>query len=155
MVVLGERLGQVFGAVFQAIAAAWHRVRPKSLLVRVLIGLLALVLFSADFLYPVARDYYTAVREHARVEAAYEVAAQRTAALEADVAALSTDEGIQDRAREEYGWVMPGENAVTVTGLQQASHPTQTANDVPTVESVTAPETWYSPTLDVLFGYRQ
>ena len=126
---------------------------PRSHVARAAILLLLFIVIGAAFLFPAARDYYVAVREQARIEAAYEVAAQRTAALEADVAALSTDAGIEDRAREEYGWVKPGENAVIVTGLQQASQPTQTATQVPTVDSVTAPETWYSPVLDRVFGY--
>ena len=149
----GERASQLVATVGQAIAGAFERVMPRSRALRVLISAFLLLAISAAFLYPAVRDYYTAVREKARMEAAYEVAVQRTQALEADVAALSTDTGIEDRAREEYGWVRPGENSVTVTGLQQASQPTQTADEIPSVDSVTAPETWYSPALDALFGY--
>lgn len=126
---------------------------PHSRFVRVLGALVACTVAVATFLYPAARDYYVAVRDHAKAEAAVELAQERNAILEQDVAALSTPEGIEDRARSEYGWVKEGENAVTVTGLAPTTSGAQRIEDLPAVESVQAPETWYSNVLDRVFGY--
>ena len=135
------------------IAAAFQRIIPRSRIKRVLLGLVAFVLIATWFLYPAARDYYTAVREQERAVAAFDMARQRNEVLEQDVAALSTQTGVEDRMREQYGWVKQGENAVTVTGLSDdAAVPTHIA-DMPAVSSVKAPDTWYSPVLDPLFGY--
>ena len=114
----------------------------------------ACVVLSLVLLYTPTKHYYTAIRDQAKAEIAYEIVKTRNEALEKDVALLSSEVGMEDRAREAYGWVKPGENAVTVTGLTDGTEPsaaeilrTVTLNDVH------APETWYSPFLDSVFGY--
>ena len=105
-------------------------------------------------MYAPVKDYYTAVRDQAKAEVALEIVTTRNAALIEDVALLTSEAGMEDRAREQYGWVRKGENAVTVVGLSKDGEPsaaeilrTITLNDVK------APETWYSPVLDPVFGY--
>ena len=135
------------------LSAAFQRIVPRSRVKRVLLATAVFLVAATWLLYPAARDYYTAVREQERTIAAFDMARQRNEVLEQDVAALSTQAGVEDRMREQYGWVKQGENAVTVTGLNDdASVPTHIA-DLPAVNSVKAPDTWYSPVLDRLFGY--
>ena len=64
---------------------------------------------------------------------------------------LSTEAGIEDRARKEFGWVKEGENAANVYGLDTYEDES-TYNKAVTPGSVEAPDTWYSPVLDILFG---
>ena len=105
-------------------------------------------------MYVPMKNYYTAVRDQAKAEVALEIVTTRNEALIEDVALLTSDAGMEDRARQQYGWVKQGENAVTVTGLSSEGEPsaaeilrTVTLNDIK------APETWYSPVLDPFFGY--
>ena len=74
--------------------------------------------------------------------------------LDEDVALRTSDMGMEDRAHQQYGWVKQGDNAVTVTGLAEDKHPSaaEVLRTV-TLNDVRAPETWYSPVLDPLFGY--
>lgn len=126
---------------------------PKSLALKVAGGVAVCLVAMALFLYPAAQNYYVAKRDLAKTEAAFQVVQERNALLEKDVAALQTKEGIEDRVREEYGWVKPGENAVVVTG-REGSGKEFHADDLPTVDAVKAPQTWYSDVLDPFFGYQ-
>ncbi|MEG1397098.1 MAG: septum formation initiator family protein [Raoultibacter sp.] len=120
---------------------------PKIIGSAVVVGCLVL---SCMFLYPAAKDYYIAVREQAQIQAEYEALAQRSAAIQAEVDRLSTSEGIEDKAREEFGWVKAGDNSVSVFGLSGEGQPGMNANV--TGGSIPAPTTWYSPMLDAFFG---
>lgn len=124
---------------------------PRAL--RVVAATLVCIVAIAAFLYPAVRDYYVAVRDHDKAEVAVQLAQERNAILEQDVAALATPEGIEDRVRSEYGWVKEGENAVVVTGLRDSEEGYKRLEELPAVESVQAPDTWYSDVLDPVFGY--
>lgn len=114
-------------------------------------AVVACLAFACVFLYPSARQYYLSVRECDRLQAEYDAIDQRNAAIQSEVNALETDEGVADRAREELGWVKSDEHAVTVRGLEETEDDsTFTANIV--AGSTEAPETWYSVWLDPLFG---
>lgn len=111
----------------------------------------ACVALSCVFLYPSAQQLYVSARENDRLQAEYDAVAARNLAIQHEVDALNTVTGIEDRAREEFGWSYAGEYAVTVQGLdvsEEAS--TFAANIVP--GSVEMPETWYSKLLDPFFG---
>lgn len=125
----------------------------QSTILRVIVGTLVCMIAVVAFLYPAAKDFYVAKRDYAKAEAAVQLAQERNAILEQDVAALSTPQGIEDRVRSEYGWVKEGENAVTVTGLRDANDGAERLEELPAVESVKAPDTWYSNVLDPIFGY--
>lgn len=112
------------------------------------------VLACFAFLYNPVKNYYTAVRDQAKAEAAYEIVSTRNDALIEDIALLTSEAGMEDRVREQYGWVKEGENAVIVSGLSNESEPTaaEILRTV-TLNDIKAPETWYSPVLDPFFGY--
>lgn len=117
-------------------------------------GALACVLFACLFLYGPAQQYYQSVREHDRLQAEYDAVAARNEALQAEVDALGSDVGVESKAREDFGWVKEGEQAVVVYGLETSEDDavSMNANIIP--GSVEAPETWYSPVLDVVFGVK-
>ncbi len=128
------------------------RYQSRRTTVRIVGIVAACLVLSLAFLYPTAKDYYTAVRDQARAQAEYDIVEQQTSLLQSNVDHLSTNEGIEDRAREQYGWVNEGENAVVVTGLGNTSNDSQVTS-VTAHNNVTAPETWYSGILDVVFDY--
>lgn len=123
--------------------------------VKVLGAALACVVVVGALLYPTAKDYYLSLREHDQVVAELDAVRARNQELAAQVQSLGTAQGIQARAHEDYGWVLPDENAVYVQGIDDgsASGSSVAANVVP--GSVKAPETWYSPILDKLFGVEE
>ena len=115
------------------------------------VALAACLVLTGIFLYPSAQQYYVTMRECDRLQAEYEAIENRNANIQSEVDALATDAGVEDRAREEFGWVKTGEHAVNVRGLDVGEdESTFRANIVP--GSVKAPETWYSKWLDPLFG---
>lgn len=109
----------------------------------------AVVALACVVLYDPARMYYQEIREVARLQAEYDAIVARNDSLQASVDRLSTEEGIADEARDQLGWVNPGENAVNVSGLDAKESAFQ-ANVVS--DQVEPPETWYSPFLDPFFG---
>ena len=115
------------------------------------VALAACLVLTGIFLYPSAQQYYVTMRECDRLQAEYEAIENRNANIQSEVDALATDAGVEDRAREEFGWVKTGEHAVNVRGLDVGEdESTFRANIVQ--GSVKAPETWYSKWLDPLFG---
>lgn len=130
---------------------------PRSSGVTVRLGAVALafaaIALAFAFVYPAAKDSYVAMRAQAQLQAEYDALLERNQTIQANVDRLSTDEGIEDRAREEFGWVKSGENAVNVYGLseEEGDSSSSLSADV-TAGSVPAPQTWYSSVLDPLFG---
>lgn len=108
------------------------------------------VLFCGAFLYGPAQQYYQEIRERDRLAAEYAAIEQRNEAIQNEVDSLSTDAGVEDRARTEFGWVKSDENVATVSGIDVEDTSSFTANIVP--GSVKAPDTWYSDVLDPFFG---
>lgn len=102
------------------------------------------------FLYTPAQQYYQELRERDRLAAEYAAIQERNESLEASVAYLSTEEGIEDQARREFGWVKDGERAVSVSGVEVEEESSFTANILSS--DIEPPETWYSGILDPLFG---
>ena len=120
----------------------------------VLAGAAACFIFALVLLYPAAQTYYLETREQSRLQAEYDALSARNEAIESQIEYLKTDEGIEDAAHKELGWVYDGQVAGVVRGLGNEKG---TAQDELIAQvksgSVPAPETWYSPMLDVLFGY--
>lgn len=116
-----------------------------------LIALGALLLIVVA-LYGPAQQYYVQMRETDRLEAEYAAVAQRNDSLQSEIDSLKTDDGVEDRAHEELGYVMSGEETATVKGIEIEDDSEGFSSNV-VAGSVPAPETWYSPVLDVLFGY--
>ena len=117
-------------------------------------GIAACLVFALVLLYPAAQTYYLETREQSRLQAEYDALSARNEAIESQLEYLKTDEGIEDAAHKELGWVYDGQVAGVVRGLGDEKG---TAQDELIAQvksgSVPAPETWYSPMLDVLFGY--
>ncbi len=115
------------------------------------IAVVACLVLACVYLYPTARQYYLSVRECDRLQAEYAAVEQRNEAIQSEVDALGTSEGVEDRARKELGWAKVGEHAATVRGLDGVEdESTFTASIV--AGSTQVPETWYSVWLDPFFG---
>ena len=117
---------------------------------------IACVVFACVSLYGPAQQYYQAVREGARLEAEYQAVQQRNDLIAEENASLSTDAGIETELRERYNYVKADEETANVAGLSAEASRTDSADSVTGIVasgSVKAPETWYSPLLDKIFGY--
>lgn len=116
----------------------------------------ACLVLSAVFLYPTAQQYYCSVRNHDKLAIEYAALAERNDALQTDVDALQTDAGVEQRAHEQLGWVKKGEETANVRGLDLDSS-SDSSGFIANIasDSVQAPTTWYSPVLDVVFGYNK
>ena len=127
------------------------RRHPALLVFGVIILALAFIVYM---LYPVARNYYTTWRENNRLEAEYQALLERNAKIEQLVEALKTPEGIEDWARQQYGWVLEGEKAVNVTGLEIRDSSRGLPSSVEP-GSVDIEETWWMILLDFIFGVEE
>jgi cell division protein FtsB len=127
------------------------RVPPALIVALVIIGCLVL---AAVTLYPATRDYYLAKRANDRAKAEYELVADRNERIREQIDELSTPEGIEDRAREEFGWVKEGEEAVNITGLNISESSTGLPAAIE-AGTVRAPEDWWTQTLDEFFGVEE
>ncbi len=87
----------------------------------VAIGVILVVLFVVVFLYPSAQQYYIELRTHQKLEAEYDAVMAHNDAIQEKIDALATDEGIEDEAHSQLGWVKEGETYVTVEGLDDGS----------------------------------
>ncbi len=104
------------------------------------------------FLYAPAQQYYQELRDRDRLAVEYAAVAERNEDIRSEVAYLSTPEGIQDRARQEFGWITEGEYAVSVSGLSRQDETAHFQANI-NAASIKAPDTWYSDVLDAFFGY--
>lgn len=111
---------------------------------------LAVLLVAGIFMYPAARSWYQAMRENQRLDAEYALILERNQALMEESERLDTPEGIKQEAREELGWVEPGENVVIVYG-SDITHDDDVYADVVS-GAVKPPVTWWSPFFDFFFG---
>ena len=112
----------------------------------------ACLVLSCVFLYPTAQQFYVTQREYDQVQAEYQALESRNDSIQEQVNLLSSDQGIEDRAREEFGWVKEGENAATVYGLDSDSNKEVNYKKSIPAGSVEAPSAWYTPILDAVFG---
>lgn len=111
----------------------------------------AVVALVAVALYGPAQQYYQQMRETDRLQAEYAAVAARSNTLQSTIDSLRSDEGIEDKAHTDLGYVKKGEETATVKGANIVDNTEFSSNVAP--GSIPAPETWYSPVLDVLFGY--
>lgn len=117
---------------------------------------LAVVGLTVFMLYPTCQNYYNETRSLQQLQAEYEVITDYNDQLQSQVNYLSTQEGLEEYARTELGLIRQDENMVTVEGVEPSSESTSdsSATHSPLNEKISAPDTWYSGVLDVLFGYR-
>lgn len=116
----------------------------------------AFVLFAFTSIYPTAQAYYLQTRANDQLAAEYQAVVDRNTELEQHVSALQTDEGMEQLAHESLGWVREGEHSVSIQVGDSADLGSNKMGDTSAVAegSVPAPETWYSPVLDAVFGYK-
>ena len=113
-------------------------------------------LFAFTSLYPTAQEYYLQTRANDQLAAEYQAVVDHNTELEQHVSALQTDEGMEQLAHESLGWVREGEHSVSIQIGDSADLGSNKMGDTGAVTegSVPTPETWYSPVLDVVFGYK-
>ncbi len=145
------------GGILSRIAGVFSFLDPRSerFSSRALISCATLVLAVVLLYQPVA-NYYQEIRQQQQLEAEYKVVADYYSTLKSEVEYLNTKEGLEEYVRQELGWVKAGEQVAAVEGLEardatavKSSVTSDLSNSVPT------PATWYSPVLDVVFGYRK
>lgn len=120
---------------------------------KALTAALCLVLAVA-FLYTPVQHYYQSVREHDRLVAEYASIQERNANLDAQNEALASNAGMEDAVRQKYGYVVNGDETAVVAGLSDEAYASNGDGVEANVLSSTvkAPEEWYTPFLDALFG---
>ncbi len=128
-------------------------VSPRRL--KALTAVLCLVL-AVVFLYTPAQHYYQSVREHDRLVAEYASIQERNIKLDEQNAALASSAGMEDAVRQKYGYVVSGDETAVVSGLSdEAYEPSGDGVEANVLSStVKAPEEWYTPFLDALFGVK-
>lgn len=113
------------------------------------------VVIALMFIYPSARDYYVAFRNNAKSEAEYAALQDYYDQLKDEVETLNSDQGVEDAARDEFGMVMPGDVSLNVKDLESEADFDKNPTDIGITPagSVEAPEEWYTPFCDFIFGY--
>ncbi len=123
--------------------------------VKAITAVLCVVLVCA-FLYTPLQQYYTSQREYAKLSAEYASIESRNDALDVQNDILVSDAGVEDTVRQRFGYVKPGESMGVVVGLSENA--TDGLRGSEKIEAnvlsstVKAPEEWYTPFLDALFG---
>lgn len=73
--------------------------------------------------YMPVRDFYIAHRTEAILQEQKAIREKYNDSLGKEVESLLSQEGIEDAARRDYGMVMPGEQTITVEGLDEDGNP--------------------------------
>ena len=113
--------------------------------------MVATIVLVCIFCYQPAKICYTQIRNTEKAEAELALVQARNEKLSANVSALKTDEGIEDKAKDDYGYVKQGEGAAHVSGIETQDS-TKLLEYVDS-NKVTAPDTAISKILDPIFGY--
>lgn len=74
-------------------------------------------------IYMPVRDFYIAHRTEAILQEQKAIREKYNDSLGKEVESLLSQEGIEDAARRDYGMVMPGEQTITVEGLDEDGNP--------------------------------
>lgn len=151
----GATLSMPFAGVLSGLRGALSE--KKVTIVAIVAAVVCVCMFVACMLFPAVQQYYVEMREQARLQVEYDAVSAYNASLQSNIDSLSTDEGMQDAARQQLGWVQEGETAGTVLGLGENEGVESADNVASQVEdgSVLAPDTWYSALLDLVFGYEK
>ncbi|MDD6768251.1 MAG: septum formation initiator family protein, partial [Coriobacteriaceae bacterium] len=93
--------------------------------------------------------YYQALRQEQTLQAELDAVNQRNEQIDAENKQLETDEGVENQAREEYGWVKDDEKATVVVNSGDSG-----SGDMPSQvdgSKIEPPHTWYYDILDIIF----
>ena len=116
---------------------------------RVFFGAIAVLIVAAAVLYPIGCTYYQALRQEQTLQAELDAVNQRNEKIDAENKQLETDEGVENQAREEYGWVKDDEKATVVVNSGDSG-----SGDMPSQvdgSKIEPPHTWYYDILDIIF----
>lgn len=94
---------------------------------RGIVSLIAVV-FAVTMLYFPCQNYYNETRQLQQLQAEYDALQEYNTQMQNQVDYLNTDEGIEDYARSELGWIRPGEHVVSVEGVTPSTD-TSRSND--------------------------
>ncbi|MCL1879403.1 MAG: hypothetical protein FWF71_02100 [Actinomycetia bacterium] len=114
--------------------------------------LVVAMLFAGLMVYGPAASAWADIRLVQQMQAEEGAIEARNNQIAQLIGAIKTPEGIESRAREEYGWVRAGEQAVNIVGLDIASSSTSLPASIEP-GSVQAPTQWWTATLDTIFHY--
>ena len=120
----------------------------------VVVGTVVVVLVCAGLLYPAGRTYYESVRTDQRSAAQLAAVEARNAEIQRQNDYLQTDEGIEDQARKEGGYVRDGEEGVVITNGDSSTDRNTQLPDQVDLDQIHAPSTWYYDILDAFFFVR-
>ena len=111
--------------------------------------------FAVVMLYGPCASLYNETRSLQQLEAEYAALEDANAQMQSQLDYLNTDEGLEDYARAELGWVRADEQVVAVEGVEveNANSEAKTSVFVQSVGTVPTPSTWYSGIGDIIFGY--
>lgn len=116
---------------------------------RVFFGAIAVLIVAVAVLYPIGCTYYQALRQEQTLQAELDAVNQRNEKIDAENKQLETDEGVENQAREEYGWVKDDEKATVVVNSGDSG-----SGDMPSQvdgSKIEPPHTWYYDILDIIF----
>lgn len=128
-----------------------EKISSVNIFAKVGIFMVATIVLVCIFCYQPAKICYTQIRNTEKAEAELALVQARSEKLSANVSALKTDEGIEDKAKDDYGYVKQGEGAAHVSGIETQDS-TKLLEYVDS-NKVTAPDTAISKILDPIFGY--
>lgn len=94
---------------------------------------------------------YSQIRATEKANAELQLVLARNEKLSTNVSALKTDKGIEDKAKDDYGYVKKGEGVAHVSGID-ASNSFKLPEYVDS-NKVTAPTSALTDVLDAIFGY--
>ncbi len=114
------------------------------------------ILFCGSMLYQPIANLYNETRSLQQLEAEYDALQANNVQVRANLDYLATDEGLEEYAHNELGWIRNDEHTARVADVAQPDQSSQQVKRVVTTipeGSIETPDTWYSPVLDIVFGY--
>jgi cell division protein FtsB len=114
--------------------------------------ILGTVIAISMMLRPVLSDWWQVRRDNQLLEAESTAIHGRNGQIMRQIEALASPEGIESRAREQFGWVMPGDHAVNVVGVTSRDSSTALPDSI-TPEQYRPEIDWLTEAIDFLLGY--
>jgi cell division protein FtsB len=133
------------------ISSAIEKVLSINIFAKCAIYLVMSVALICVFCYQPAKICYTQFRNTEKAEAELSLVQARNEQLNQNVEALKTNEGIEDKAKSDYGYVSKGDGVARVSGLNVDN--SSNLPDYVDSNKVCASNTAASSILDAIFGY--
>jgi len=113
---------------------------------------IAALTIALVLIYPALQNWWQVRRDIQLLEAESTALEARNSQIQGQIDVLGTPEGIESRAREQFGWVMPDEQAVNIIGLSSQDSTTALPENVEP-GSIKPELDWLTETIDLLLGY--